>query len=134
MKLDLDKRQAAMRAKTERTRQQPRRRAEVPLTASQELRVFITQGLRTARRLNRKKHLAHQAYLRYKAKNKKLTKDIKAELRTMLKTWRELNLAMAECRDQLRGALVTHDRKSKQFAMGYELGKEMAELKQEEKL
>lgn len=135
MKLDLDAAQAAMRSKMERRRHSKTKTQPEPSirTASAELRMFITKELRAARRLNLKKHLAHQAYLRYKAKNKKLTREVKVELRAMLKVWREMNRAMQECRDQLRGALQTHDRRSKQFAMGYELGKEYAAIQLKEK-
>jgi hypothetical protein len=132
---DLEAAQAAMRSKMERRRHSKTKTQPEPSirTASAELRMFITQEIRTALRLNRKKHLAHQAYLKYKAKNKKLTREVKAELRAMLKVWREMNRAMRECRDALAGHLQTYDRKSKQFALGFELGKEWAAIKVKEK-
>lgn len=102
------------------------------LTSQQAVRIFIRQELKKARRLNRRKHEAHRQYLALKRSKKKLTQEVGAELRSLLVSFREMNAAMRESRDALRGALNTYERQSRQFQLGYALGLEHSEIKTKE--
>jgi hypothetical protein len=137
MKLDLDAAQAAMRSKMKRLAGRLASKPKSPktrlLTPARAVRIFLAQELKRARRLNRRKHKAHRWYLALKRSKKKLTQEVDAELRALLVSFREMNAAMRESRDALRGALNTYDRQSRQFQMGYALGLEHAELKQQTK-
>ena len=134
MKLDLDAAQAAMRSKMERLAEQPasRTKPSKPLTPARAVRIFIAQELRRAYGIRRRKRRERLRYLQLKRDKRKVTKALLTEMRTMLRTFAELNAAMAESRDALRGALRTYDRKSKQFQMGYELGKEQTAITMKE--
>jgi hypothetical protein len=124
--------QEQMRQKHERL-PKPKPLKPKPLTPARALRIFIAQELKKARALNRRKNEAHQQYLAWKRSKKKLTREVDAELRALLVSFREMNAAMRESRNALRGALNTYDRQSRQFQLGYALGLEHAELKQQTK-
>lgn len=128
--MKLEERQAQMRSKNERQKLKPKPpRSPRAVTPQRAIKIFLAQELRKAYVIRRKKRQAHLRYLELKRSKKKVTKALLAETREMLRTFRELNLAMAESRDALRGALRTFDRQSKQFQMGYELAKEHRQIK-----